>query len=459
MDNQNYRLLSPIDARYQNETKELGGFLSEWALMRYRVLVEVKWLIAMARNRYFGELRSLTEQEAACLLGLYENFDDSNMLRIKEIERTTNHDVKAVEYYIKEQMARTSMTDIKEFVHFGCTSEDINNLAYALMLKHALTGVWLPKAGELSETVAKLAKQLKDVSILSHTHGQPATPTTLGKELAVFVYRWNRQLAQAEKLEFMGKFNGVVGNFNAQAIAYPDLDWESVAKRFVGELGLVYNPLTTQIEPHDYMAEIFHLAVRFNNITMDFCRDIWSYISLGYFKQLLLEGEVGSSTMPHKINPINFETAEANLGLSNSMLLHLAGKLQISRMQRDLSDSSAQRNIGSALGYSVTALCYAIKGIMRLDVDLERIKNELNSSWEVLAEAVQTVMRKCGYNKPYEKLKELTRGRTVTQNTIREFIGTLDLPEKDKNRLLELTPGTYTGIAGTIVENIFEFHK
>jgi adenylosuccinate lyase len=408
----------------------------------------------MAQSRHFDGLRPLSAEEMSFLGGLYEGFDDASMERIKEIERTTNHDVKAVEYFVKERMGGSSLADVAEFVHFGCTSEDINNLAYALMMKNGIAGAWLPRARELAGYVSEMARRLRDVPMLSHTHGQPATPTTLGKEMAVFAYRWKRQIKQAENLEFLGKFNGVVGNFNAQAIAYPDLDWEGIAEGFVGQFGLSYNPLTTQIEPHDYMAEAFALVVRFNNIALDFNRDIWSYISMGYFKQLPLEGEVGSSTMPHKINPISFETAEANLGMSNAILSHLGGKLQVSRLQRDLSDSSSLRNIGLGIGYSLTALRYTIKGLRRLGVDAQQVQNDLDDSWEVLAEAIQTVMRKCGHDKPYEKLRELTRGKKVDREAIREFVASLDLPAAEKDALMRLTPEKYTGIAGKLVDHI-----
>ena len=348
--------LTPLDGRYESVTKPLGDFFSEWALMKYRTHVEIEWLIAMSANPSFSQVRTFTPEEIEFLRNIVVNFDDEVAGKIKGIEKVTNHDVKAVEYFLRDTLTASSLFDVLEFIHFSCTSEDINNLSYALMLKHGVNDVWLPAAENLVNEVIDRAETLKDVAMLAHTHGQPASPTTMGKELAVFAYRWNRQLKQIRSLEYLGKFNGAVGNFNAHQIAYPEVDWEMVAKTFVESLGLIYNPLTTQIESHDYVAECFHAINRFNNIVLDFDRDMWLYISLGYFKQRTVKGEVGSSTMPHKVNPIDFENSEANLGLSNALLDHLANKLPISRLQRDLSDSSAQRNIGSAIGYSHLAL-------------------------------------------------------------------------------------------------------
>lgn len=448
------KALTPLEGRYEAVSKPLGDFFSEWALMKYRTHVEIEWLITMTTNPAFQELRPLTTDEIQFLRNIVSNFDEEAASRIKEIERTTNHDVKAVEYFLRERLTNTSLADVIEFIHFSCTSEDINNLSYALMLKHGIHKVWLPTAEKLVAEVTVKAEELKEVSMLAHTHGQPASPTTMGKELAVFVYRWNRQLKQARELEYLGKFNGAVGNFNAHQIAYPEIDWETVAKAFVESLGLTYNPLTTQIESHDYIAECFHVINRFNNIVLDFDRDMWLYISLGYFKQKTVKGEVGSSTMPHKVNPIDFENSEANLGLSNALLDHLANKLPISRLQRDLSDSSAQRNIGAAIGYSHLALIYATKGFAKTSVNIQAINTHLTTAWEVLSEAVQTVMRKHGHSNPYDKLKEITRGKAIGEEEIKAFIASLDLPEEAKKRLLALTPQTYTGVASRLIKHI-----
>lgn len=446
--------LTPLDGRYEAITKPLGDFFSEWALLKYRTHVEIEWLIAMASNPSFSEVRTFTPEEVQFLRNVVINFDDEVATKIKDIEKVTNHDVKAVEYFLRETLTGTSLSDVLEFIHFSCTSEDINNLSYALMLKHGVADVWLPAAQNLVNEVADRAETLKEVSMLAHTHGQPASPTTMGKELAVFVYRWNRQLRQIRSLEYLGKFNGAVGNFNAHQIAYPEVDWELVAKTFVESLGLVYNPLTTQIESHDYVAECFHAINRFNNIVLDFDRDMWLYISLGYFKQRTVKGEVGSSTMPHKVNPIDFENSEANLGLSNALLDHLANKLPISRLQRDLSDSSAQRNIGSAIGYSHLALVYALKGFGKTMINNQAIDSHLTGAWEVLSEAVQTVMRKHGHTNPYDKLKEITRGKAIGEEEIKAFIASVDVPEADKVRLLALTPQKYIGLAVELLEHI-----
>lgn len=446
--------LTPLDGRYESITKPLGDFFSEWALMKYRTHVEIEWLIAMAANPSFGEIRTFTAAEVQLLRDVVTNFDEENAVKIKAIEKVTNHDVKAIEYFLRETLTGTSLEDVLEFIHFACTSEDINNLSYALMLKNGIHNVWLPAAENLVAEVADKAETLKDVSMLAHTHGQPASPTTMGKELAVFVYRWNRQLKQIRALEYLGKFNGAVGNFNAHQIAYPEVAWESVAKAFVESLGLVYNPLTTQIESHDYIAECFHAINRFNNIVLDFDRDMWLYISLSYFKQKTVSGEVGSSTMPHKVNPIDFENSEANMGLSNALLDHLANKLPISRLQRDLSDSSALRNIGSAIGYSHLALVYALKGFNKTLVNNLAIENHLTGAWEVLSEAVQTVMRKYGHSNPYDKLKEITRGKAAGEAEIKSFITTIEIPEEDKVRLLALTPQDYIGLAADLIKHI-----
>ncbi|MCE5284988.1 MAG: adenylosuccinate lyase [Pelosinus sp.] len=448
------KALTALDGRYNRITKPLGDFFSEWALLKYRTHVEIEWLIAMSKNPDIKEVRTFTTEEIQFLRNIVTNFSDASAERIKEIERTTNHDVKAVEYFLRETLSTSTLVDTIEFLHFSCTSEDINNLSYALMLKHGIQDVWLPAAQKLVGEVADRAESLKDIAMLAHTHGQPASPTTLGKELAVFVYRWNRQFKQINALEFLGKFNGAVGNFNAHQIAYPEISWGEVSQAFVEGLGLEYNPLTTQIESHDYMAEAFHAITRFNNILLDFDRDMWLYISLGYFKQKAIKGEVGSSTMPHKVNPIDFENSEANLGLSNALLDHLANKLPISRLQRDLSDSSAQRNIGTAIGHSYMALIYTSKGFTKTLENKAALEAHLVHAWEVVSEAVQTVMRKHGHTNPYDKLKEFTRGKTVGAAEMRTFIESIDLPEADKARLLALTPQKYIGIAVDLLKHI-----
>ena len=446
------REISPIDGRYSAETTVLSDYFSEWALIKNRVRIEIEWLITTSKSDWFEEIRTLSQSEILFLRDLVKNFDDSSVLKIKEIEKTTNHDVKAVENYLRGALKNTPMTDVVEFIHFGCTSDDINNLSYALMLKDGISNVWTSKAEEMMSLVSQAANEYRNIPMISRTHGQAATPTTIGKELAVFVYRWQRQLTYLKSIKYLGKFNGVVGNFNAQVVAYPDAPWEDISRNFVEGLGLGYNPLTTQIEPHDYMAERFHGINRFNNITLNFDRDMWMYISLGYFKQHVIGEETGSSTMPHKVNPINFENSEANVGLSNSILSHLVDKLQVSRLQRDLSDSSALRNIGTAIAHSYISIHNAITGFKRLAVNKEAIDADISSSWEVLAEAIQTVMRKYGCDEPYEALKEFTRGKKIDKEDIREFITNLEIPKEDKNRLLALTPDGYIGIAPSLVD-------
>ena len=445
------RAITPLDGRYATQVSGLAEHLSEWALIKRRVQVEVEWLLEMAGCADIADMRALTASEQALLRGLVDDFDDDAVMQVKRIERTTNHDVKAVEYYIRERLGGTSLEDVCEWVHFCCTSEDINNLSHALMVKGALEEEWLPQARALVDSVAALAEANADTALLARTHGQAASPTTLGKELAVFVYRWRRQMRQIECAEYLGKFNGAVGSYNAHAIAYPDADWHEIARGFVERLGLTHNPLTTQIEPHDYLAEIFHALIRFNTVMLDFDRDMWSYISLGVFRQKAVEGEVGSSTMPHKVNPINFENSEANVGISSALLEHLATKLPVSRLQRDLTDSSALRNLGPAIGHSLVGLKSAMRGLRQVAVDEDLLAAELDDAWEVLAEAVQTVMRKQGAGDAYEMLKGFTRGRSITQDDLRAFVADLDLPSKDRERLMALTPAGYTGIAGELV--------
>jgi adenylosuccinate lyase len=446
--------VSPLDGRYREQIAPLAAYFSEEALICRRVGVEIEWLIALAAHPAIPEARPFTAEEIATLRGIVTGFDEAAAARVKEIERTTRHDVKAVEYFLKERLAGTSLAAVAEFLHFACTSEDINNLAYGRMLQGGLREIWLPQAEKLVAAVATQADTLRDVPMLAHTHGQPASPTTVGKELAVFVYRWRRQLRRIRDLEYLGKFNGAVGNFNAHTAAYPDAPWEAIARAFVEGLGLTYNPLTTQIEPHDYLAECCHALVRFNTITVDFDRDLWFYIALGYFKQRVVAGEVGSSTMPHKVNPINFENSEANMELSTALLTHLATRLPVSRLQRDLTDSSTLRNLGVGIAHSYLALRSAMRGLGELSADRAALERDLDTNWEVLGEAIQTVMRKAGQPNSYEKLKELTRGARVTAADMRAFIESLDLPPADRARLLALTPATYTGLAAELVDHI-----
>jgi adenylosuccinate lyase len=448
--------ISAVDGRYAAATAPLAEFLSEYALIKFRVLVEVRWLLALSESPAIPEVRTFTADETAFLHAIAEGFSEPDAERVKAIEKTTNHDVKAVEYLVKEKLAETSLADVREWVHFACTSEDINNLAYALMLKGGVETVLLPLLDRAVGAVSQIAETTAALPLLARTHGQTASPTTVGKELAVFVYRWQRTIKQLRSQEYLGKINGAVGNFNAHVAAYPNAPWEQIAKQFVESLGLVWNPLTTQIEPHDYLAECFHTIIRFNNITLDLDRDIWTYISLGYFKQRLVAGEVGSSTMPHKVNPIDFENSEANLGVANAVLDHLAGKLPISRLQRDLTDSSALRTIGTGIGHTVIAYNSLLRGLGKLTVNEAALASDLDRAWEVLGEAVQTVMRKHGHANPYEQLKALTRGEAITAETIKSFVEGLDLPEEEKQRLRLLTPATYVGIAPGLLRHIKE---
>ncbi len=441
--------LSPLDGRYADKTAALRPLFSEFGLIRQRVLVELRWLLMLSAHPEITEVAAFSEDARAVLENILTHFDESDAQRIKDIETTTNHDVKAVEYFLKEKTSHNAdIAAVTEFIHFACTSEDINNLAYGLMLHTGRETILLPAMDKLIATLGTLAKNHAHQPLLARTHGQPASPTTVGKEIANVVYRLRRQCLHVAQVEILGKINGAVGNYNAHLIAYPHLDWEATARSFVESLGLVWNPYTTQIEPHDYMAELFHALARFNTILMDFDRDIWGYISLGYFKQKLKHGEVGSSTMPHKVNPIDFENSEGNLGLANALFEHLAAKLPISRWQRDLSDSTVLRNLGVGLGYSLLAYESCLKGLGKLEINAERLQADLNANWEVLAEPIQTVMRRYGVEQAYEKLKTLTRGKSgIDRQSLEIFIQTLNIPQDAKRALLALTPETYIGNA------------
>lgn len=443
--------LSPIDGRYASKADSLREHLSEFGLIKARVTVEIRWLQALAENDAITELAKFDAETNDFLNAIVDNFSEADAQAIKDIEKTTNHDVKAVEYFIKDKFRdNAKLEDSLEFIHFACTSEDINNLSYALMLKDSRE-ILVAKLQEVTDSIVALAKEHAKQPMLSRTHGQTASPTTLGKEMANVAYRLARQIKQINEVELLGKINGAVGNYNAHLSAYPEVDWTAHAQSFITErLGLVFNPYTTQIEPHDYIAELFDAVRRFNTVLIDYNRDIWQYISLGYFKQKLKEGEVGSSTMPHKVNPIDFENSEGNLGVANAMLAHLGEKLPISRMQRDLSDSTVLRNIGVGLAQSMIAYDACLKGIGKLEVNPERLDSDLDNAQEVLAEPIQTVMRRYRVENPYEKLKALTRGQAMTREKMLEFVSGNELdavPEADKKRLLELTPATYIGNA------------
>jgi len=449
------RALSPADGRYAGKVESLRDIFSEYGLIRYRVLVEVRWLQCLADEPSVPELGPLSSVMKDVLNDIVDGFSLDDAERVKSIEATTNHDVKAVEYFIREKLGDGPETEpLKDFLHFGCTSEDINNLAYALMLRSARDDALLPQMREVRNRLRALAQAHAMVPMLSRTHGQTASPTTLGKELANVVARVERAQQQFRAVDIRGKFNGAVGNFNAHAIAYPEADWPAISNRFVSSLGVDPNEYTTQIEPHDWTAEYAHALVRYNTILIDLCRDVWGYISLGYFRQKVAKDEVGSSTMPHKVNPIDFENAEGNLGMSSALFGHFAEKLPISRWQRDLTDSTVQRNIGVAAAYLMIALHSLVKGLDKLQVNPDVIAADIENAWEVLAEAVQTVMRRYGIPEPYEKLKALTRGRAVTMEILVEFIAGLDIPDDEKQRLLKLTPQTYTGLAGELARNI-----
>jgi len=447
--------ISPVDGRYAGKSADLRPMFSEFGLIRHRVLVEVRWLQALSSNPGISEVKPLGEHADNVLNGIVDNFSIDDAHRVKNIERTTNHDVKAVEYFLKEKITgNVELESVSEFIHFACTSEDINNLSHALMLRESRGQVLLPQMDELIKAVEGLARQHADIPMLCRTHGQPASPSTLGKEMANFAYRLQRQRDQVANIQLLGKINGAVGNYNAHLAAYPEIDWPGTAKAFVESLGLSWNPYTIQIEPHDYMAELFDGVARFNTVVIDFCRDIWGYIALGYFKQKTVAGEVGSSTMPHKVNPIDFENAEGNMGLANAMLGHMSAKLPISRWQRDLTDSTVLRNIGVGFAYSTIALQAVLKGISKLEVNAKQLALDLDQNWEVLAEPIQTVMRRYGIERPYEKLKELTRGQRVTREDLERFVDGLELPEAAKKALRELEPGTYVGNAATQARDI-----
>ncbi|MEO6519115.1 MAG: adenylosuccinate lyase [Pseudoxanthomonas sp.] len=447
--------LSPLDGRYAGKVDALRPIFSEYGLIKARMKVEVEWLLALANAPGIIELPQFTEAASERLRALVSGFSIAHAARVKEIERTTNHDVKAVEYFIKEQLqGDAELGPALEFVHFGCTSEDINNLSYALMLEQARSEVLLPALDQVITQLRSLAHAQAAQPMLSRTHGQTASPTTLGKEIANVVARLQRQRAQIAAVELTGKSNGAVGNYNAHVIAYPEVDWPEFAQAFIVKLGIVFNPYTTQIEPHDNVAEIGDATRRANTILIDLARDVWGYISLGYFKQTLKEGEVGSSTMPHKVNPIDFENAEGNFGVANALFEHFGAKLPISRWQRDLTDSTVLRTLGTAFGHTLVALDSLGKGLGKLAVAPERLDADLDGAWEVLAEAVQTVMRRHGLPNPYEQLKALTRGHGITEQSMREFIGSLELPADAKQRLLELTPGRYIGLAEMLAKEI-----
>ncbi|THB62942.1 MAG: adenylosuccinate lyase [Gammaproteobacteria bacterium] len=440
--------ISPIDGRYGSKTESLRKIASEYGLIYYRVVVEVKWLLVLAEKAGLAEVPEFSEDAVTFLHGIIDNFSEADALKVKEIEKTTNHDVKAIEYFLKKKAEENSEVNaVSEFFHFACTSEDINNLSYALMLKDIRDKNLLPFMQDVTNLIKNMSLDYAEIPMLSRTHGQTASPTTVGKEMANVCYRLQRQLKQIGNVEILGKINGAVGNFNAHISAYPQLDWQVFAQDFIASLGLQYNPFTTQIEPHDYIAELFDAIARFNTILIDFSRDIWSYISLGYFKQKVIKGEVGSSTMPHKVNPIDFENAEGNLGIANAVYGHLSAKLPISRWQRDLTDSTVLRNVGVGAAHTLIAMQSLQKGMGKLEINEPAIRTDLENSWEVLAEPVQTVMRRYGLANPYEKLKELTRGQGITPERLREFIAALDIPEAAKAQLAELTPWTYIGNA------------
>jgi adenylosuccinate lyase len=440
--------VSPVDGRYASKTTALRDYFSEYGLIKYRVVVEIRWLQSLARHADIPEVPTFSDEAQQCLESIRNDFSTDDALAIKAIERTTNHDVKAVEYFIKQKLeVLPELRAVAEFVHFACTSEDINNLSHGLMLNAGLHEVLLPLAQRIVQHLRQLAHDLAPCAMLCRTHGQSATPSTMGKEIANVVYRLERQLQQIEAVPMLGKINGAVGNYNAHLSAYPQIDWAAHAQSFVSDLGLTWNPYTTQIEPHDAIAELFHALCRFNTILIDLNRDIWGYISLGYFKQRVVAGEVGSSTMPHKVNPIDFENSEGNLGIANAIMEHLAVKLPISRWQRDLTDSTVLRNLGVGLGHSVIAYESVLKGLNKLEMNPTRMAEDLDNCWEILAEPLQTIMRRYQVPEPYEKLKELTRGQTIDQSILLAFIASLDIPEEGKELMRQLRPENYLGSA------------
>ena len=450
----NLTSISPIDGRYSDKTIALKPIFSEFGLMKYRLLVEVRWLEALSKNSNIPEVPSFSSKANEQLLAIANNFSIEDAKAIKEIEKTTNHDVKAVEYFLKEQISSIpELKKVSEFIHFACTSEDINNLSHALMLDNG-RDVLLTEMSELLNLITDLAKNNANISMLSRTHGQTASPTTLGKEMANFAYRLDRQISQLKDVRIMGKFNGAVGNFNAHLSAYPEIDWQKISMDFIEGLGINYAPYSSQIETHDYIAEYFHALNRFNTILIDFCRDVWGYISLGYFTQKTVKGEIGSSTMPHKVNPIDFENAEGNLGLAIAIGDHFAAKLPISRWQRDLSDSTVLRNLGVSCAHSLISFSSVCKGINKLEVNETRLLEDLDNAWEVLAEPIQTVMRRYGIENPYEKLKELTRGKAIDAEIIKDFINSLEIPSEAKEELYKLTPANYIGDAIKLARDI-----
>ncbi len=447
--------LSPLDGRYQSKVDPLRAYFSEYALIKHRALVEVEWLKALAELPEIEEVKPFSQETIKELDNAIANFGEADASQVKAIEARTNHDVKALEYWLKEKFdSNPEIKKASEFIHFACTSEDINNLSHALMLKGARNDVMLPFLNNLIVRMTELAQQLADQPMLARTHGQTASPTTMGKEFANVVYRLQRQQKQLVANEILGKINGAVGNFNAHLSAYPNVDWEKFAKQFVENLGLTYNPMTIQIEPHDYMAELYDNLARINTILIDINRDIWGYVSVGYFKQKLKPGEVGSSTMPHKVNPIDFENSEGNLGLANAILRHLAEKLPISRWQRDLTDSTLLRNMGVAFGYTLLGYDSCLRGLNKLEINQVKLADDLDNSWEVLAEPIQTVMRRYGYENPYDKLKEYTRGKAISKESLQSLIAELKIPAEAKQYLMELTPATYIGKATALVKNI-----
>eukprot|EP00347_Sterkiella_histriomuscorum_P018053 403346969 len=454
--------ISPIDGRYAKQSHDLRNYFSEYALMRYRVFVELEWFKRLFQEKIANfsdkEIQFIIEQQPY-LDRIFSEFSLEDAERVKQIEATTNHDVKAIEYFLKEKFDQNpdGLAKYKEFLHFSCTSEDINNLAYALMVHHSMKEVMVSSLTDLFNKLDSLANLYANVPMMSRTHGQSATPTTVGKEIANYAYRVKKQLDHLQKITPTGKFNGAVGNLNAHKVAYPEKDWIQISKRFVEGLGIDWNPYTTQIEPHDTIAEISLTFSLTNTILIDFCRDMWSYISLGYFKQKNIKGEIGSSTMPHKINPIDFENAEGNLGMANALFGHFAQKLPISRFQRDLSDSTVMRNIGVAFSYSIQSIRAIEKGLSRVDINHENLNNELDNHYELLAEPVQTVMRKYDIPNPYEKLKEFTRGKTVTRDDYLKFVESLDMPSQEKQLLLELTPQKYTGYAEELAKSVKKY--